>query len=158
METDFLQLIQISVELELNLSKLYRMFHLLLPQDSELWWQLSIEEMNHASLIRTGERLPENHFPADLLCKDVGALDATIREIQDILIKYQNESLSRETAFELALQFEEEGEDIHFQLAMTTESSDEWIEKFKDLNRSDMDHKKRIKEYMESNKEIRNLQ
>ena len=43
-----------AIQLELNVAKLYMTFQTIFPQDDEFWWDLVIEEQNHASLLRSG--------------------------------------------------------------------------------------------------------
>ena len=57
MGQNFDQLIQEAIQLELNIAKLYLLFHQLLPEDSTFWWKLVIEEENHAALLKTIEQM-----------------------------------------------------------------------------------------------------
>ena len=53
-ESDLLQLANEAMRLEYNVSKLYMIFRDSLPEDTEFWWKLVIEESNHAALIKSG--------------------------------------------------------------------------------------------------------
>jgi len=41
-----------SIQLELNLAKLYTLFNDHFEEDEEFWWQLSMEERSHAALLQ----------------------------------------------------------------------------------------------------------
>ncbi len=56
MSQNFSQLIREAIQLELNVAKLYLLFHDLFPEDGDFWWQLVIEEENHAALLKTVEQ------------------------------------------------------------------------------------------------------
>ena len=46
------QLLEESIKLELNVSKLYGIFSSAFPEDADFWKKLSLEEENHAVLIK----------------------------------------------------------------------------------------------------------
>jgi len=73
MSLDFSQLINEAIQLELNVAKLYLLFHKLQPEDAAFWWALVIEEQNHAALLKTVEQMdasrveiPEGIMPPGL--------------------------------------------------------------------------------------------
>ena len=65
MEKIFTLIIDESINLELNVGKLYLKFSELFPEDGDFWWKLHVEEKHHASLIRTGRQhyMPDYRFP-----------------------------------------------------------------------------------------------
>ncbi|MBW1894429.1 MAG: hypothetical protein JRI91_12155 [Deltaproteobacteria bacterium] len=54
MNKDANSLIEESINLELNVSDTYLLFHKLFPDDGDIWWDLAFEEKNHASIIQVG--------------------------------------------------------------------------------------------------------
>ena len=52
MNKELKQIIDESVQLELNVTKLYKIFNQAFQEDANFWWTLSEEEENHANLIR----------------------------------------------------------------------------------------------------------
>ena len=52
-----IQILDEAIKLELNVSDLYLVFHEKIPEDSKFWWQLLLEEKNHATLLKTGKEL-----------------------------------------------------------------------------------------------------
>jgi len=48
------ELLEASIELEQCMSELYFLYTNLYPEDREFWWKLANEEINHASLLKSG--------------------------------------------------------------------------------------------------------
>ena len=57
MYQNFGLLINEAIQVELNVARLYLLFHELLPEDATFLWELVIEEENHAALLRTIEQM-----------------------------------------------------------------------------------------------------
>ena len=148
-ESDLLQLANEAMQLEYNISKLYMVFRDSHPEDAEFWWKLTLEESNHAALIKSGMDyfMPEGYFP-DEIFPSMEELQKTNRELVSLLEKYINHLPSRETAFNLALKIELSAAEIHFQNTMTKQTDSEVLKLFQRLNQDDKDHAKRIQAYM----------
>ena len=69
MNDDLLQLANEAMQLEQNVSKLYMIFRNACPEDADFWWELVIEEGNHAALIKSGLDyfVPAGIFPYEIL-------------------------------------------------------------------------------------------
>ena len=52
MRKNIKEIVDESIRLELNVSKLYKIFNQSFKEDAYFWWELSEEEKNHANLIR----------------------------------------------------------------------------------------------------------
>jgi ferritin len=152
MENDFVELAEEAIKLEFNVSKLYMIFRDTHPEDADFWWQLVIEEGNHAALIKSGLEyfMPVGVFPEGMLppMKD---LHETNIEIESLLEKYAAEPPSRETAFNTALNIEMSAGEMHFQRTMTKDADSKILKLFQKLNEDDKDHAKRIRDYMKDN-------
>lgn len=152
MDKNFSFLIETSITLELTVAKLYFLFHELFPEDEAFWWQLALEEKNHASLIESGQKSfgPMGKFPTGLLKGSFQELEHAIRDIESFIKQYESTPPSRETAFNTAVNIENSATELHFQLFMEKESDLRIDEIFKKLNKDDKDHEKRILSYMKT--------
>lgn len=141
-----------SIDLELNASKLYSLFASLNPEDSIFWNKISFEEVNHASLLRSGiEFYKLNMFPVNILSNDIEELKAVNNEFDKIMSDYIKNP-SRKKAFQIAIDLETSAGESHFQDFMSDENENSQISKiFKKLNHDDVDHLNRLIEYMEEN-------
>ncbi|TCD48722.1 rubrerythrin family protein [Chlorobium sp. N1] len=141
-----------SIRLELNLARLYTLFHDASEEDEEFWWQLAMEERGHAALLQQEKKQPqpETFFPGNLLAKDLAALEAANRRINALIESFQQQPLPRADRFRTALELELSAGESHYQefLDSPTESAAASI--FKQLNQEDRDHAKRIREYMDA--------
>ena len=152
MDDNPINLAQEAMRLEYNVSKLYMIFRDAHPEDEDFWWQLVIEEGNHAALIKSGRdyfmpavSLPEEMFPS------MEELQEANKGLELLLEKYAASPPSRETAFNVALKTEMSAGEIHFQRTMTKSADSKVLAMFQKLNQDDKDHAKRIRAYMKEN-------
>ena len=153
MDNDLMNLAKGAMRLEYNVSKLYMIFRDTYPQDADFWWQLVIEEGNHAALIKSGLDyfMPAGLFPDEML-PSMEELQKANKGLESLLKQYEANPPSRETAFNVALKTEMSAGEIHFQKTMTKSADSKVLEMFQKLNQDDKDHAKRIKAYMKENK------
>ena len=152
MDNDLMKLAQEAMRLEYNVSKLYMIFRDTYAEDAAFWWQLVIEEGNHAALIKSGRdyfmptvSLPEEMFPS------MEELQEANKGLESLLEQYEANPPSRETAFNVALKTEISAGEIHFQQTMTKSADSKVLEMFQKLNQGDKDHAERIRAYMKEN-------
>ncbi|MFC1651441.1 rubrerythrin family protein [Candidatus Latescibacterota bacterium] len=144
------QIIDESVQLELNVAELYKIFNKAFQEDAYFWRALSEEEENHANLIRkvvgldflTYEIIPEM-LPAKL--QEIREANENISFYID---EYKSNTPSREEAFNVALEFEDSACEIHYQEFMKKELDDMLTQTFQKLNKDDKDHFTRLRSYM----------
>ena len=150
MSSKLTQLANEAIRLELNVGKLYLLFRDICPDDAAFWWQLAIEENNHASLIRSGTDffMQAGLFPTEILPPFIADLQKTNAKLGALLEQYDKNLPSREEAFNLALETERSAGEIHFQHIMTKSADSRILELFQKLNTDDKDHVKRIQAYM----------
>ena len=150
MNNKLLQLIDESIKLELNVADIYMIFYNTFPEDSEFWWNLILEEKNHADLIRSGKStfLLPRQFPSELLVSSVQMLYKTNNGLVSLLKKYNKKPPSRESAFNIALDIEKSAGEIHFQLAMEKSPTSSIMKIIQELNKDYKDHINRIRTYM----------
>ena len=152
MTDDLIKLAEEAMRLEYNVSKLYMIFRDAHPEDEDFWWQLVIEEGNHAALIKSGRDyfmpvgvFPEGMFPA------MEEMEKANKQLESLLKKYTADPPSREVAFNVALKTEMSAGELHFQHTMAKPADSKVLELFQKLNQDDKDHAKRIRAYMEEN-------
>ncbi|MCE1273874.1 MAG: rubrerythrin family protein [Chlorobiaceae bacterium] len=142
-----------SIQLELNLAKLYTLFNDQFSEDEEFWWQLSMEERSHAALLQQEKKQPQplQFFPENLLAKDLDALKANNAFILEQSKRFADAPCSREEALNLALKIEMSAGEAHFQEFMESETGSLTADIFKQLASEDQNHARRIREYMKEN-------
>lgn len=154
MYQNFDQLIKEAIQLELNVARLYLLFHQLLPEDSTFWWELVIEEENHAALLKTVEQMetsmvdiPEGILPNGL---------AELQEANQMILKAREDfekQPDRAKAFQLAYKIEIAAGESHYNNFMKNAPESRLTEIFRILNRDDLDHARRILKYKEEHLE-----
>ncbi len=153
MPTPISALLDESIRLELNLAKLYTLFNDHFEADEEFWWQLSMEERNHAALLQQEKKLPQPlaFFPENLLAKDIDALKASNESIIGEISRFEQAPYSRAEALNTALRYEMSAGEAHFQEFMESETGSLTADLFKQLASNDQDHARRLREYMKQN-------
>jgi ferritin len=144
------QLLEESIKLELNVSELYEIFSSAFLEDADFWKKLSLEEENHAVLIKLVkvELLSSDEFPSEILSSSLENLIVANNRLFSLLKEYKDNPPSREKAFNVAISIEESAGEIHFQNATKMTSDLEYIKTFQRLNKDEKDHSERIRTYM----------
>ena len=147
------QLLEESVALELNIGDLYQLFSVKFSQDYDFWWQLSIEEMNHAALIESINDvfLTENILPSELIEKQIIELQEMNLTIKQHIESCKLEPTTRENAFQLAFEIENSIGESHFELLMTAQPNSTVMKIMQKLNGDDINHAKRLTKYAMGN-------
>jgi hypothetical protein len=142
-----------SIQLELNVSDLYQLFYSKFPEDSEFWWQISLEEINHAALIRSINDLflPDNILPQGVIQTQSSELHQVNRSIRDRISNYKLNSPSRFEAFSYAYEIENSAGELHYELFMNENPVSNVEKIFQRLNGEDKNHALRIDNYMKMN-------
>ena len=151
MEDKFLKLIEEAIRLELNIAEIYMLFYRQFDQDAQFWWQLVIEEENHAALLKTVMQmeLTKIDTPRDLFPDKLGELENSNQEILKAFVKFENQP-DRVGAFQFAYRIENSAGELHFNKFMKNAPESRLTKIFKKLNGADFDHAERIKKYMAS--------
>ena len=142
-----------SINLELNVSKIYFLFQKLFPEDSDFWLTLALEEEHHADIIRNGIELFEHMhvFPYKLLAHNLQKLKDMNEDIRFLLTEFKINHPSREEAFNTALKLENSAGELHYQKFQEKTYLSSIKEIFQQLNDEDKDHAKRILAYIREN-------
>jgi hypothetical protein len=148
MDQNFDQLIKEAIQLELNIAKLYLLFHHLLPEDSTFWWELVIEEKNHAALLKTVERMETSKvdIPDGILPNGLAELQESNQMILKAMEDFEKHP-DRAEAFQMAYKIEISAGESHYNDFMKNGQESRLMEIFRILNKDDLDHARRILEY-----------
>lgn len=151
MNDDITALIEESINLELNVSEVYSLFHQSFPADLNFWLNLAQEEKNHATLIQSGQEHfePKDMFPQNLLAHSLQNLKNTNSKLHSLIKNIESTPPSRQEAFNIALELENSAGELHFQKFMNEEANSAADRIFKRLNKDDKEHAMRIRFYME---------
>jgi hypothetical protein len=136
-----------AISLEFKISELYHLFSNAFIDDREFWWQLEIEEKNHAALLKSGKKFYEfGKFPNEIFPEKLELLQESVSKVVSILESF-NSAWTRKQAIETAIDIENSAGEIHFQNFMHSSEQSAIADIFKKLNRNDIDHSQRINEY-----------
>lgn len=149
MNQNFSDLLHQAIQLELNVGQLYMLFHRLLPDDAEFWWELSLEEDNHAALLKTANQMMKSHveIPEDILPHGINELSDSNQMILRTMEDFEK-APDRTRAFQLALEIEESAGESHYDKFMQSAPDSRIAKIFKKLNGDDINHAERIRQYM----------
>ena len=148
----FIPLAEEAIRLELQIGKLYKLFYHEFKEDNDLWWQLTLEENNHAALLRSALEsfVPSGHIPAQIVSPALEALIEINVQLSNLLKQLHQSPPTREEAFSLAIQLEESAGEAHYQKAMTQQADDILLKIFQQLNEQDKHHLLRLQNYMQA--------
>lgn len=151
MHSEFSELIEAAIELELNVAELYLLFYRKLPEDAHFWWELAIEEENHAALLKTARLMGKNSvaIPGELFPASIEEILQSNRNLRKAIQEFE-QKMDRTKAFLFALEIEQSAGELHYNNYMKDAPESTLTEVFRNLNGADMDHAKRIRNYMQS--------
>lgn len=150
MNEQFNVLIEKAIQLELDVAELYIRLHALFPSDASFWWTLAIEEKNHAALLKTLQEMQDSdlEIPADFYPEGDQVLEESMQRIAEAMRKIQ-ENPDRELALRTAHEIENSAGEMHYESFAKTASKSPIANVFRTLNGSDIDHARRIRDYMD---------
>ena len=125
-----------SIQLELNLAKLYTIFNDCLADDEDFWWDLAMEEQGHATLLQQEKKQPQQKefFPENLLAKDLQSLIDTNTKISALIDTCSSKPPVRADAFNIAYDLEMAAGESHFQQFPDSPTNSFSANIFKQLN------------------------
>jgi hypothetical protein len=144
-------LVEESIALELLVADLYLLFSREIAADRDFWWQLAVEEKNHAALLKSGRDtfLQVGCFPEELLAGSVAEVSRINALLRDLLARLGHGAPSRAEALRIGCLLEESAGEAHFQTAMSNSAPDNRLVIFQQLNQDDRNHARRIRGRME---------
>lgn len=138
------------IEVELRVADLYLLFSSIFPADRDFWWQLCVEENNHAALLRAGKDhfLDEGFIPEELLRVNTDEFKHTLGEVEGLIERFRRTAPAAEEALRTALMLEEQAGEAHYQQVMASGNISASTKLFQTLNQMDKDHAARIRKLM----------
>ena len=152
MGNKIVEILNESIKLELNVAELYMLFYEIFPEDSSFWWDLCMEEKNHASLLRSGLEFVKTSeiFPEEVLAPTIEKLHEINTMITGLIKEYRENKPSKDKAFSISITLEKSAGEFHFQESMNSISDSKLLKVFQMLNKDDRDHAERIEQYARS--------
>ena len=95
-----------AIRFERNLSSLYFQFFEAFPEDGNLWWDLSVSEEGHASLLESGQNLFRNEFAREMVSADLDGLRRSNEDLEAMIRRLGEEPVDRREALQTAIEFE----------------------------------------------------
>jgi len=148
MVPDKKELFKEAIKLELNVSKLYGLFSDIFEDDRKFWLQLSIEEVNHATLLITASKEYSNiNLELDeLLYSNFEELRKTNVELEQLKTEYAINPPDKKTAYNTALNIEQSNQEKQFSIFMEKfPPKSKAMKLFQSLNGDNKNHIERIK-------------
>lgn len=150
MNEELTRLIKESINLELNVSKLYLLFYDLYPEDMDFWWKMANEEKNHAALLKSlFLYMKLEIFPEDILYKNINELGEINQLVINKIKDFTNNKPPKEIAYNFALNIENSAAEFHLQNVLQKSTNNKILKIMKKLNGEDKDHAQRIKNIMD---------
>lgn len=146
------QLIDESIQLELNAAELYHLFAETIPDDADFWMQISNEEKHHASLLRSAKEsfVRQGNFPLDLVVDSIELLILGNMKLKTLILKFKAFPPTQIEACETALALERDVGESHYTQFMDKNSKNAIDRIFQTLNKGDKAHERRISAHFES--------
>jgi hypothetical protein len=136
-----------AIRFEHNLASLYLQFFEAFPEDGELWWDLSVSEEGHASLLESSQKLFHDEFTRDTVDADLDEMRRSNVELESMIRRLGEETLAREEAFRKAIALEgDQNERTLFDL-LKIEPSQPARELVNSIHREESVHDQRIRDY-----------
>lgn len=152
MEKEHLEeLINLSFQMEMKAAELYRLFSENSLEDKDFWWELHLEEIGHARIIREAKDnfLHRGVFPFDMLCASIEKIQHDNARAELFIEQAKAAIPSRRGAFEIAFALEHSASELHFDLFMKQKADEPLVSVLQQLNQADKNHIKRIRARME---------
>jgi hypothetical protein len=136
-----------AIRFEHNLASLYLQFYEAFPEDGELWWELSVSEEGHASLLESSQKLFRDEFARDTVDADLDELRRSNEELESMIRRLGEEPLTREEAFRSALAFEGDPNEHTLFRLLNIEPSQPARELVDSIQREESVHVQRLRGY-----------
>jgi hypothetical protein len=139
-----------AIRFERNLSSLYLQFLETFPEDEDLWGELSVAELGHASLLEAGQKLFHDEFAREMVIADLDGLRQSNEDLESLIRRLGEEPYDRAEAFRAAIRLEcDENEATLFNL-LDIGPSEPAKDVVNSIQRDDEAHQERIRNYAAS--------
>ena len=140
-----------AIRYEQNLAALYHEFSEIFKEDTDLWWELSVAEGEHAMILETGRTLFKDEFARDTVPADLQALRESNDSLESVLDGLRKDAPSRQDAFRISLGLERDANErtLHHLLRIDeTQPASEIVTR---IRHEDSTHEQIVREYAERN-------
>ena len=133
-----------AIRYERGLAELYNAYHRIYPEDSDLWWELSLSELSHASLLEAGRRLFDDDLETEAIDAEMEELIRSNDELEALCERISTGSIPREEALRIALDLEnsENEKVLHRLFSVSGGEAGEVADK---IRKEDLHHANRIR-------------
>lgn len=139
-----------AIRFERSLSSLYLLFSEAFPDDADLWWELSVSEEGHASLLECSQTLFREEFIRDTAEADLNTLRRSNEELESVIRRLEKQPLERREAFQIALRFESDENEGTIYRFLKIEPSQQARDVVDSIERQDLAHSRKIHDYAAS--------
>ena len=136
-----------AIRFERNLSSLYFQFFEAFPEDGALWWELSVSEEGHASLLESGQNLFRNEFAREMVSADLDGLRRSNEDLESMIRRLGEEPLDRAEAFRAAIGFESDRNERTLFNLLEIKPSDPAKDLVDSIHRDDLVHERKIRDH-----------
>jgi hypothetical protein len=149
MESELSTRILACIEVESTAAEIYHLFGKMFPEARQFWYDLAMEEENHASILAIGwglsrvGRLPEHAVPESL-----PLIRKSLELAQEIKKKAEAGEVTLKEALEMSVELESAITEKYFSEVMTKETDSSAIEKLQRLVTDTESHIKKIRDFM----------
>jgi hypothetical protein len=147
MEVSVQAVVEEAIRYERNLSALYILFSSSLPDDEAFWWELSVSEKQHASLLKASQRLFGEEFARETLPADLDALRSSNESLAATIERFKQDGPQPEEALRVALGFENNDNEATLHKLLDIDPSEPAKEVVDRIRRENATHEEQIREY-----------
>lgn len=138
-----------AMQMELNISHLYKLFSSLFEVDKEFWNQIAQEEETHASMIRLMEQSFINASKVMINDLNISRLRDINRRINAFISQVELEGIDRVTAFDVAVKLEHQVYELQFREIFQGLKIEGIKDLFAVLADKDLEHQNKLMRYVE---------
>ncbi|MCP4130140.1 MAG: hypothetical protein GY754_03885 [bacterium] len=139
-----------AIAVELKMADLYSLYYKLFDEDKDFWYQLMIEEKNHAALLKSArDQIQESNLPDELLCSNIEELQQVIDIINEKIELYRSGTPSKKKAYVFAIKIKNIGYEKHYQDILTGSPNSGVVKIMQEVNNQEINHAHRIEEIMD---------
>jgi len=134
--------------IELGVAGIYKTFSELLPGDKDLWYELAMEEENHASILVIGSKYNEiGELPDYMVPDSLPAMKETIKLVKETEKRALSEPPTLRAALDMSLKLEKTKEESYLPEILAKETDSEVVSRLKRLLTDTKQHIRKIMDY-----------
>ena len=136
-----------AIRFERNLSSLYYLFSKALPEDADLWWELSVSEEGHASLLESSQALFQDEFVRETAEVDLSNLRQSNDKLESEIERFETEPPERQEALRTGLRLESDENEGTIYRVLEIEPSQDARKVVDSIERQDLLHARKIRDH-----------